>query len=164
MRSDRPRAGAGAGPRRPPASAPPIPCPPGPTSSWPSTAGGPAPTLDELLALGADVVVVAATHDQLTPLAQRALEAGSHVLVEKPAALGTSQVDSLLQAAERAGRRVKVGFNHRFHPALRDLASEVHSGAHGEAHARARAVWSRRPAWLRGGMAGAARNGPEAAS
>jgi predicted dehydrogenase len=86
---------------------------------------------DGLLSIGADVVVVAATHDQLTPLAQRALEAGSHVLVEKPAALGTSQVDSLLQAAERAGRRVKVGFNHRFHPALLDLATEVHSGAHG---------------------------------
>ena len=47
--------------------------------------------------------MVAATHDQLMPLSQRALEAGSHVLVEKPAALGTSQVDSLIQAAERAG-------------------------------------------------------------
>jgi predicted dehydrogenase len=86
---------------------------------------------DELLGLGADVVVVAATHDQLAPLSQRALEAGSHVLVEKPAALGTGQVESLIRAAERAGRRVKVGFNHRFHPALRDLAAEVHSGAHG---------------------------------
>ena len=86
---------------------------------------------DELLSLGADVVVVAATHDQLMPLAQRALEAGSHVLVEKPAALGTAQVDVLLQAADQAGRRVKVGFNHRFHPAVRDLAAEVHSGAHG---------------------------------
>jgi predicted dehydrogenase len=87
--------------------------------------------IDELLGLGADVVVVAATHDQLTPLTQRALEAGSHVLVEKPAAVCSSQVDSLLQASEQAGRRVKVGFNHRFHPALRDLAAEVHSGAHG---------------------------------
>ncbi|HXJ77674.1 MAG TPA: Gfo/Idh/MocA family oxidoreductase [Candidatus Methylomirabilis sp.] len=87
--------------------------------------------LDELLELGAEVVVVATTHDQLAPLTQRALEAGSHVLVEKPAALGTGQVESLLRAAEQAGRRVKVGFNHRFHPALRDLAGEVHSGVHG---------------------------------
>ena len=94
---------------------------------------------DELLSLGADVVVVAATHDQLAPLSQRALEAGSHVLVEKPAGLGTREIDSLRQAAERAGRRVKVGFNHRFHPALHDLATEVHSGAHGPLmHLRAR--------------------------
>jgi predicted dehydrogenase len=87
--------------------------------------------LDELLSLAPDVVVVATTHDQLTPLALRALQAGSHVLVEKPAALGTAQVELLLQAERRSGRRVKVGFNHRFHPALTDLAAEVHSGAHG---------------------------------
>lgn len=93
--------------------------------------GRACPEFDDLLDLGAEVVVVAATHDQLAPLSQRALEAGSHVLVEKPAALGTREVESLLQAAERAGRRVKVGFNHRFHPALHDLAAEVHSGDHG---------------------------------
>src|SRR6202012_358960 len=69
---------------------------------------------DQVLALGADVVVVAATHDQLAPLTQRALDAGSHVLVEKPGALGSGQVQALRQVAERAGRRVKVGFNHRF--------------------------------------------------
>jgi predicted dehydrogenase len=86
---------------------------------------------DELLALQADAVVVAATHDQLAPLAERALEAGSHVLVEKPGALGTAQVKALHDAEQRTGRRVKVGFNHRFHPAVRDLAAEVHSGAHG---------------------------------
>ncbi|MGP0053512.1 MAG: Gfo/Idh/MocA family protein [Solirubrobacteraceae bacterium] len=96
-------------------------------------------SLDELLALGPDVVVVATTHDQLAPLARQALVAGAHVLVEKPAGLGSSQVAGLLDTAERSGRRVKVGFNHRFHPALTDLAAEVHSGAHGELmHLRAR--------------------------
>jgi predicted dehydrogenase len=87
--------------------------------------------VDQLLGLQADVVIVATTHDQLAPLTQRALEAGSHVLVEKPAALGTAQIDALRDAAAQTGRRVKVGFNHRFHPALRDLAAEVHSGVHG---------------------------------
>jgi predicted dehydrogenase len=87
--------------------------------------------IDALVALAPDVVVIAATHDQLAPLTERALEGGSHVLVEKPAALGTKQVDGVATTAGKAGRRVKVGFNHRFHPALRDLAAEVHSGAHG---------------------------------
>jgi len=42
-------------------------------------------------------------------------------------------------AASEAGRLVKVGFNHRFHPAIADLASAVHSGEHGELmHVRAR--------------------------
>jgi predicted dehydrogenase len=95
--------------------------------------------VDELLALSPDVVVVAATHDQLTPLAERALAAGCHVLVEKPAGLGTAQIDRLIEAERIAERRVKVGFNHRFHPGLADLAAEVHSGAHGELmHVRGR--------------------------
>ncbi len=96
-------------------------------------------TLDELLALAPDVVVVAATHDQLTPLAEQALRAGAHVLVEKPAGLGTADVARLAAAAGEADRRVKVGFNHRFHPALSELAAEVHGGAHGDLmHLRAR--------------------------
>jgi predicted dehydrogenase len=97
------------------------------------------PDLDSLLGLTPDVVVVAATHDELAPLTLRALEAGAHVLVEKPAGLGSTQIRALAAAAERTGRRVKVGFNHRFHPGLRDLAAEVHSGDHGELmHVRGR--------------------------
>ena len=95
--------------------------------------------LGELLSLEPDVVVVAATHDQLAPLSSQILAAGPHVLVEKPAGLGTAQIRELQRAASDAKRRVKVGFNHRFHPALRDLAAEVHSGVHGELmHLRAR--------------------------
>ena len=95
--------------------------------------------LDALLALGSDVVIVAVTHDQLAGIVERALAAGAHVLVEKPAALGTAQVARLADAAASAGRRVKVGFNHRFHPGIERVAQEVHSGAHGELlHVRGR--------------------------
>lgn len=95
--------------------------------------------LTGLLALSPDVVIVAVTHDQLAPLTERALMAASHVLVEKPAGLGVNQIDSLTRAAAAAQRIVKVGFNHRFHPAIARLAAEVHSGAHGELmHLRAR--------------------------
>jgi predicted dehydrogenase len=94
--------------------------------------------LDGVLAMSPDVVVVAATHDQLAPLTVHALSAAD-VLVEKPAGLGSRQVQKLMAAAETAGRRVKVGFNHRFHPGLTELAAEVHSGAHGELmHVRGR--------------------------
>jgi predicted dehydrogenase len=96
-------------------------------------------SLEELLDAQPDVVVVATTHDKLAPLADRALRAGSHVLVEKPAGLGSAEVAGVQEAANRAGKLAKVGFNHRFHPALRDLAAEVHSGQHGELmHLRAR--------------------------
>jgi predicted dehydrogenase len=99
----------------------------------------PARDLEELLALQPEVVVVATPHDRLAPIACDALAAGAHVLVEKPGGLGTAQVEALAQAADAAGRRVKVGFNHRFHPALAELAEEVRSAEHGELlHLRAR--------------------------
>jgi predicted dehydrogenase len=87
--------------------------------------------LDQLLELAPDVVVVATRHDQLAPLTERALQAGAHVLVEKPAGLGTEDIERLSRVAAHTGRRLKVGFNHRFHPAIAELAAEVHSGAHG---------------------------------
>lgn len=89
-------------------------------------------SLDALWALAPDVVVVAVTHDQLAGLAIAALEHGAHVLVEKPAAVSVAQVDAIAAAADAAGRRVKVGFNHRFHPAIARAAAEALSGDHGE--------------------------------
>jgi len=96
-------------------------------------------TLDELLSLGPDVVVVAATHDELSALSCRALDAGAHVLVEKPAGIGVAQVDRIKEAADTAGRLVKVGFNHRFHPGIARAVEEARSGVHGDVmFARAR--------------------------
>jgi predicted dehydrogenase len=97
-------------------------------------------SLEELLAVAPDVVVVATVHDRLAELAERALLAGAHVLLEKPAGVSVAEVDRLIGCQrERGERLVKVGFNHRFHPGIARAAEEVHSGAHGELmHLRAR--------------------------
>jgi predicted dehydrogenase len=65
-----------------------------------------------------DAVVIATTHDLLAPLTLSALEAGKHVLVEKPAALSREELAPVVAKAGETGLVVKVGFNHRFHPAL----------------------------------------------
>ncbi|MFI5004200.1 MAG: Gfo/Idh/MocA family protein [Solirubrobacterales bacterium] len=89
-------------------------------------------SLEELLARRPQVVLVATPHDQLAALAERALRAGAHVLVEKPAGMSTAQIDRLIDCRGARGRLVKVGFNHRFHPGIARAAEEVHSGRHGE--------------------------------
>jgi predicted dehydrogenase len=99
----------------------------------------PCSSLPDLLVLEPDVVVVATPHDQLAATAVAALEAGSHVLVEKPAGIGTAEVERIAAAERSAGRRVKVGFNHRFAPAIERAATEIQSGRFGEVmFARAR--------------------------
>ena len=79
-----------------------------------------------------DVVVVATTHEYLAPLALAAVSAGKHVLLEKPGARSAEELEPVLRAAQANGRLVKVGFNHRFHPALQRAKQQVDEGALGE--------------------------------
>jgi predicted dehydrogenase len=117
-------------------------------------------TVEELLALEPDVVIVAAVHDQLALLAEQALAAGAHVLVEKPAGISTVQIDRLLEHRRAADRLVKVGFNHRFHPGIARAVEAVHSGVHGELmHFRARYGHGGRPGYDREWRVQPARSG-----
>lgn len=66
----------------------------------------------------AEAVIIAVTHDHLARLAEAAARAGKHVLVEKPGARRPAELDPVIAAAKALGVTVKVGFNHRFHPAF----------------------------------------------
>lgn len=79
-----------------------------------------------------DIVIVATTNEALAPIALGAVEAGKHVLVEKPAARSVAEIKPLIEAAKKRGVRVRVGFNHRYHPALRRAREIVASGEIGD--------------------------------
>lgn len=115
-----------------------------------STGARPVPDVEAVLAEGVDAVIVSATHDALSDLACRALAGGVHVLVEKPAGRTVAEVDRIADAAAAAGRLVKVGFNHRFHPGIARAISEVRAGLHGEPmYMRARYGHGGRPGYDR---------------
>lgn len=76
-------------------------------------------------------VIVATLNGALAPVAEAAVRAGKHVLVEKPAGLNVAEVDRLTEAAREAGVLVRVGYNHRFHPALAKARELVDAGAVG---------------------------------
>jgi predicted dehydrogenase len=87
----------------------------------------------ELLArAGCDIVIVATPHDSLAEIAAAAAASGRHVLVEKPAGRRPSDIEPILAAARSANVKVRVGFNHRFHRALRKARELVDAGALGE--------------------------------
>ena len=54
-----------------------------------------------------------------------ALQAGVHVLIEKPIAATQEEATALIQAAETAGRLLQVGHIERFNPAFRELLKVV---------------------------------------
>ena len=77
-------------------------------------------------------VVVATTHDWLSPIAIDALDHGKHVLVEKPAGRNPAEVRAIINAQEKSGKQVAVGFNHRFHPAILEARKICQSGKFGK--------------------------------
>jgi predicted dehydrogenase len=78
-----------------------------------------------------DAVVISTTNDGLASLTLAAVQAGKHVLVEKPAARNATELGPVISATHKAGVVVKVGFNHRFHPALSKAHALVEEGAIG---------------------------------
>jgi predicted dehydrogenase len=81
------------------------------------------------------------------PVALAALEAGKHVLVEKPMGLDGAECDQMIEAAEKAGRILMSAHVLRFFPAYQPLLAGVASGRFGQVH---NALFRRRcaaPAW-----------------
>jgi predicted dehydrogenase len=71
-----------------------------------------------------DAVIVSTTNSVLAPIALAAVRAGKHVLIEKPGAIASKQLAEIQSAAAASGSLVRIGYNHRFHPAflkVRDL-------------------------------------------
>ncbi|CAN5350894.1 Gfo/Idh/MocA family oxidoreductase [soil metagenome] len=86
-----------------------------------------------LLAMpGVDVVVVATLHDSLAEITRAAIESGRHVLVEKPAARHSAELEPLVQLAAERAVLVRVGFNHRYHRAFRQARRLHLEGVLGE--------------------------------
>lgn len=79
-----------------------------------------------------DMVVVATLNSLLAEISAAALDAGKHVLVEKPAARNVRELDAVIAAQQRSGKLVHVGFNHRYHPALLEARKICDSGVLGE--------------------------------
>jgi len=78
-----------------------------------------------------DAVFVSTSNDALAPATLAAIEAGKHVLVEKPAARNPDELVPVIAAAERKGVVAQVGFNHRYHPALQQARKLLDAGALG---------------------------------
>jgi predicted dehydrogenase len=78
-----------------------------------------------------DVVMIATINSALAPIALAAVKLGKHVLVEKPAAISTQELDDIAAAAQKTGALVRVGYNHRYHPAALKALELFRSGALG---------------------------------
>ncbi|MDA3959491.1 MAG: Gfo/Idh/MocA family oxidoreductase [Planctomycetota bacterium] len=98
-----------------------------------------------------DAVVLAVPNHLHAPLSIAALEAGKHVLVEKPMACTAAEAEAMLAARDRTGRHLLIGMNQRF--SSRGYRELLASGAIGTFQ-YGRCRWNRRrphvALWARG--------------
>lgn len=103
----------------------------------------------KLLEQELEIVYVLTPNHMHCEITVAALEAGKHVLCEKPMALNTAQAQQMLDASRRCGRRLYIGYQYRYQPQSQYLYRLAHSGALGEIYmAQANAVRRRGvPTW-----------------
>jgi predicted dehydrogenase len=79
-----------------------------------------------------DVVHVCTPNHLHLPLATAALEAGKHVVCEKPVALDAAGASQLLEAARAAGTVVTVPFVYRYYPTIREARARLRANQAGD--------------------------------
>src|SRR5262245_36266587 len=87
--------------------------------------------LDAALAEGVDAVVIATPAATHYPLAVRCLDAGKHVLIEKPLTRTSAEGRDLIARADRAGRVLMVDHTFIYSAAVRRIKSMIDAGALG---------------------------------
>jgi predicted dehydrogenase len=75
-----------------------------------------------------DALIVSTPAHLHEPVVVAALEAGRHVLCEKPLGIDVSTCRRMVDQAAASRRTLAVGFNHRYFPCVKDLKASVDSG------------------------------------
>ena len=97
-----------------------------------------------------DAIVIATPPAPRAELARAALEAGKHLLLEKPVALDATAIADLQRLALRQGLSVAVDFEYRAVPLFQQMAQSLEAGLLGE-------PWLVKLDWLMGSRADASR-------
>ena len=86
----------------------------------------------ELLEDNLDAVLIATPVNTHYPLAKDALQAGKHVLVEKPITSDSTQAQELVDLADSSGLTLMVGHTFEYNPAVEAVREVIQSGELGE--------------------------------
>ncbi|WP_299729020.1 Gfo/Idh/MocA family oxidoreductase [uncultured Tateyamaria sp.] len=93
--------------------------------------------IDAALEADVDLIDICLPPHLHAPVAIKALEAGKHVICEKPLATSLAQVDAIAAAAQAAGKQVFPVFQYRFGPAFAQLSALRTAGLTGAPRAAA---------------------------
>lgn len=90
-----------------------------------------------------DAVYIAVPNKFHAPLAKQALEAGKHVILEKPFAFNATEATEVIECAQKNGKVFTLGMNQRFNPDSLKIYDLAQKGVLGDIY-HAKAFWFRR--------------------
>jgi predicted dehydrogenase len=88
--------------------------------------------VEEVAASDVDAVHICTPNSSHVPFAVRLMEAGKHVLCEKPLGVSLADAQHAAEVAERTGVVSTMPFAYRFHPMVRELRARVQAPTFGE--------------------------------
>ncbi len=96
-----------------------------------------------------DMVCVCTPNISHSEITVAALDAGKHVMCEKPMAINFAEAKKMIEARDRSGKLLTIGYQNRYRAEVRYLKQEAESGTFGEIYfARAKAIRRRAvPTW-----------------
>lgn len=109
---------------------------------------------------GVDCVAIATPDFAHTEYAVTALNAGKHVLLEKPMAMTTGECRKIISARDLSGRKLMVNYHNRWYPAFVFCRDAIVSGKIGRP-VSGNFVLSDTISWIEENMKWAHRSGPE---
>ena len=81
-----------------------------------------------------DAVAICSSTDTHAKIIIEAAQAGKHIFCEKPIDHDLAKIDAALEAVEKAGVKLQIGFNRRFDPNFRKVQAMVADGKIGDPH------------------------------
>lgn len=79
-----------------------------------------------------DLISVCLPNHLTKKVVVRSLGMGKHVLAEKPPGISVADVKEMIDAEKSSAKKLKFGFNHRYHPAIMKAKELINSGKYGE--------------------------------
>ena len=81
-----------------------------------------------------DAVAICSSTDTHAKIVIEAAQAGKHIFCEKPIDHDLAKIDAALEAVQKAGVKLQIGFNRRFDPNFRKVRQMVAEGKIGQPH------------------------------
>lgn len=94
--------------------------------------GAKVASVDEVIASDVDAILICTPTDTHADLIEKSVQAGKHVLCEKPVSLSVERIQQALPVVQKSGKAVMIGFNRRFDPNFGSLQKRLRDNEVGE--------------------------------